>query len=186
MSTWASGMYAVTLGCRVCISTQKSCSIPELCFRCGGCRCNTKMHLSNFSPFPPPVLANVSESRTWSMYKFCIKALIVGFLFQSVMPVCPREVQSFYQVSWDTLMVAPRQLSSDTINAVLHIWKYTHILSCRSLQRAWGKAIGDVLYNQKAPNRVKKKDLSLFVRWNWRDSTGNALWNEALWIKVWF
>lgn len=96
----------------------------------------TETHLSKFSPFPPCFPACVSESRTWSMYKFYVKALIVGFLFPSVMPFCPKEVQSFYQVSWARPMVAPRQLSSDTVNAVLYIWKCTCILSFKTLQGA--------------------------------------------------
>ena len=46
-------------------------------------------------------------------------------------------------------MVALRQLSSDTVNAVLYFWKC--ILSFKTLQSAWGKALDDVLYNQKLP-----------------------------------
>lgn len=136
--------------------TRRDFCFTELCFRCGGRVRNTETHLSKFSPFPPCFLASVSESRTWSMYKFCIKALIVGFSFQSVMPFCPKEVQSFYQVSWDTLMVALRQWSSDTINAVLYFWKCTCILSFKTSQSAWGKALDDVLYNQEVPNWVKE------------------------------
>lgn len=45
-------------------------------------------------------------------------------------------------------MVALRQLSSDAINAVLCFWKCTCILSFKTLQRAWGKALDDVLSNQ--------------------------------------
>ena len=47
-------------------------------------------------------------------------------------------------------MFALRQLSSDTIDAVLYFWK--RILSFKTLQSAWGKALDDVLYNQKLPN----------------------------------
>jgi hypothetical protein len=103
---------------------------------------------------PPPLafLACVSESRTWSVYKFGIKALIVGFLFQSVMPFCPKEVQSFYQVSWGAFAVALRELSSDTINPVLYFWKCSCILSFKTLQSACGKALDDVLCNQKQPH----------------------------------
>lgn len=56
----------------------------------------------------------------------------------------------FEQVSGETFMAAMRQLSSDTINAGLYFWKC--ILSFKTLQSAWGKALDDVLYNQKLPN----------------------------------
>ena len=49
-------------------------------------------------------------------------------------------------------MVALRQLSSDTINAVLYFWKCTCILSFKTWQSAWGKALDDVLSNQQLPN----------------------------------
>lgn len=141
MNKWASGTYSVIWGMRICISVQKTSNTLGFLFHwitfqtCGHIR-NTETHLSKFSPSPPCFPACVSESRTWSMYKFYVKALIVGFLFPSVMPFCPKEVQSFYQVSWDRLTVAPRQLSSDTVNAVLYIWKCTCILSFKTLQSA--------------------------------------------------
>lgn len=87
-------------------SVEKKPQTQDFCFtdnvsRCWACQLSTKTHLSEFSPTPSCFLAYVSKSRTWSVYKFGIKALIVGFLFQSVMPFWPQEVQSFYQVFWD-------------------------------------------------------------------------------------
>lgn len=72
------------------------------------------------------------------MYKFGIKALIVGFLFQPVMPFCPQEVQSFYQVSWAAFTVAWRDSSSHTINAVSYFWKRACMLSFKTFAKCVG------------------------------------------------
>lgn len=53
-------------------------------------------------------------------------------------------------------MVELRQLSSDTINAVLYFWKSTRILSFKTLQRARGKAVDGVLYNQKVTQSERR------------------------------
>ena len=60
-------------------------------------------------------------------------------------------------------MVTLRQLSSDTIYAMLYFWKC--ILSFKTLQSAWRKALDDVLYNQKLSNEVKEGFFPLFISW---------------------
>lgn len=123
-------------------------------------RCGVRLVLQNqVCPclLPASALLPVSESSTWSMYTFCIKALIVGFLFQSAVPFFPKEVQSFYWVSWDTFTVSLRQWSSDTINAVLYFWKWACILSFKTLQCAWGEALDDIVYNKKPTQWSKRR-----------------------------
>lgn len=65
----------------------------------------------NCAPSVPPsscFLAYVPGCRIRSLDKFGIKALIVGFSFQSEMLFCPIEVQSFYQVSQGNVCGGPK------------------------------------------------------------------------------
>lgn len=86
------------------------------------------------------------------MYQFGVKALM-GRVFISVCYAfaAPTKFKA-YQVSRDTLPVALGELNSDTINAVLYFWKCSCVLSFKTLQSAWGKALDDGIYNQKLPN----------------------------------
>lgn len=61
---------------------------------------STSVHV--LSQLPP---AYVLECRTQSLDKVEIKALIVRVSLQSEMLFCPKEVQSFYQVSQDVSVV---------------------------------------------------------------------------------
>lgn len=69
---------------------------------------NTETHLCAFSIPPSPCFpACVSGWRIRSLDKCGIKALVVGSSFWSDMLFCPKEVQSFYQVSQDTRLRWP-------------------------------------------------------------------------------
>lgn len=140
------------------------------------CHWGIQNHVCPRPPWSLCFLACVSESRPWSMCKFYIKALIVYFLFPSGMSFCPKEVQSFQQVSWeDTLVVSVRHWNSDTVHALLCFWKCACILSFKTLQSAWGKhwMISSITKNYQTQ---QKKDFSSFVSWGSVGSSGSHLW----------
>lgn len=71
------------------------------------------------------------------------------------MPFCPKEVQRVFTKFLETHSWLRSETAEFRHNRCCAIfWK--RILSFKTLQSAWGKALDDVLYNQKTTNLSKR------------------------------